>query len=124
MNVTLWVVQVALAAFFGAGGVVKAVRPRKRLHDSGLTWVEDFSDGAVTTIGVLEVSAAVGLVLPAVTGIAPVLTPLAAVGLVLVMAGATVVHLRRGEVAFIGVTLLLGAVAAVVAWGRFGPYPF
>ncbi len=124
MNVTLWVVQIALAAFFGAGGVVKAVRPRKRLYESGLTWVEDFSDGAVRAIGVLEVLAALGLVLPAVTGIAPVLTPLAAVGLVLVMAGASVVHLRRGERSFVGVTLLLGAVAAIVAWGRFGPYEF
>jgi hypothetical protein len=122
VSVTLWIVQAALAAFFGSGGVVKVLRPRKRLYDSGLTWVEDFPDGAVKTIGGLEVLAAIGLVLPAATGIAPVLTPLAAVGLVLVMAGATVVHVRRGELPFTGVTLALLAVAAFVAWGRFGPY--
>jgi hypothetical protein len=122
VDVTLWIVQGALAAFFGSGGVVKVVRPSTRLHDSGLTWVEDFPDGAVKAIGGLEVLAAIGLVLPAATGIAPVLTPLAAVGLVLVMAGATVVHVRRGELPFTGVTLALLAVAALVAWGRFGPY--
>jgi uncharacterized membrane protein len=124
VNATLWIVQGLLAAFFGAGGVVKAVQPRKRLYDSGMTWVEDFSPATVKAIGVLEVLAAIGLVLPAVTGIAPVLTPLAAVGLVLVMAGAAVVHHRRGEIAFIGVVAVLLLAAAFVAWGRFGPYAF
>ena len=124
MNTALWIVQGLLAAFFGAGGVVKLVRPPKRLHDQGLTWVEDFSPGAVKVIGGLELAAAVGLVLPAVTGIAPVLVPLAAVGLGLLMIGAAVVHVRRGEVSFIVVNAALLAVAAVVAWARFGPYAF
>jgi uncharacterized membrane protein YphA (DoxX/SURF4 family) len=122
MNVALWIVQGVLAAFFGAGGVVKATRDRKRLFDDGMTWVEDFSAGGVKAIAVLEVLAAIGLILPAVTGIAPVLTPMAAVGLGLLMAGAAVVHFRRGEIPYIGVTLALMAVALFVAWGRFGPY--
>ena len=98
MNITLWIVQGLLAAFFGAGGVVKMVRPPKRLVDQGLTWVEDFSPGAVKAIGAVELLAAIGLVLPAVTGIAPVLVPLAGVGLGLLMVGAAVVHVpaRRG----------------------------
>jgi hypothetical protein len=124
MNVALWIVQGVLAAFFGAGGVVKATRDRKRLFDDGMTWVEDFSAGGVKAIAVLEVLAAIGLILPAVTGIAPVLTPMAAVGLGLLMAGAAVVHFRRGEIPYIGVTLALMAVALLVAWGRFGPYAF
>ncbi len=122
MDVTLWVVQIALAAFFGAGGVVKAVRPRKRLYESGLTWVEDFSDGAVTAIGVLEVLAALGLVLPAVTGIAPILTPIAAACLALVMVLAAAVHVRRREPSGVVVNAVLFVLAAFVAWGRFGPY--
>jgi uncharacterized membrane protein YphA (DoxX/SURF4 family) len=124
MNVALWIVQGVLAAFFGAGGVVKATRDRKRLFDDGMTWVEDFSAGGVKAIAVLEILAAIGLILPAVTGIAPVLTPMAAVGLGLLMAGAAVVHFRRGEIPYIGVTLALMAVALFVAWGRFGPYAF
>jgi uncharacterized membrane protein YphA (DoxX/SURF4 family) len=124
LNVALWIVQGVLAAFFGAGGVVKATRDRKRLFDDGMTWVEDFSAGGVKAIAVLEILAAIGLILPAVTGIAPVLTPMAAVGLGLLMAGAAVVHFRRGEIPYIGVTLALMAVALLVAWGRFGPYAF
>jgi uncharacterized membrane protein len=124
MNITLWIVQGLLAAFFGAGGVVKVVRPPKRLYDQGLTWVEDFSAGAVKTIGALELLAAIGLVLPAVTGVVPVLVPLAALGLGLLMIGAAVVHVRRDEVPFVAVNAALLAAAAFVAWGRFGPYAF
>jgi len=122
MNVALWIVQGALALVFGASGVVKATRDRKRLFDDGITWVEDFPAWAVKAIGVLEILAAVGLILPAVTGIAPVLTPAAAAGIGLLMAGAVVVHFRRGEFAFIGVIAVLLAAAVLVAWGRFGPY--
>jgi len=124
MDVALWVLQGVLALVFGASGVVKSTRDGKRLLDDGITWVEDFSATAVRAIGVLEVLAALGLVLPALTGIAPVLTPLAAVGIGLLMAGAVVVHVRRGEIAFIGVIAVLLLAAALVAWGRFGPYAF
>jgi len=65
-----------------------------------------------------------GLILPALTGIAPVLTPLAAVGIGALMAGAGVVHFRRREFAFIGVIAVLFAAALFVAWGRFGLYAF
>jgi hypothetical protein len=122
VNVALWIVQGLLALVFGASGVVKASRDRKRLFDDGIAWVEDFPAWAVRAIGVLEVLAAVGLVVPAVTGIAPLLTPLAAAGVVLLMAGAAVVHVRRGEFAFVGVIAVLLGAAAFVAWGRFGPY--
>ena len=124
MNIALWIVQGALAFVFAGSGFVKATRDRKRLFDDGITWVEDFSAGTVKAIGVLELLAAAGLILPAVTGIAPVLTPLAAVGIGLMMAGAGVVHFRRGEFAFLGVIAVLFAAAVFVAWGRFGPYAF
>jgi hypothetical protein len=69
----------------------------------------------------LWVAGAVGLILPAVTKIATVLVPLAATGLAITMVLATVVHLRRGETRIV-VNLVLLALAAFVAWGRFGPY--
>jgi hypothetical protein len=89
-----------------------------------MAYVEDFSGGAVKAIGAVEILAALGLVLPAVTGIAPVLVPLAALGLVVVMIGAAVVHARRGENQLIVPNVVLLVLAAVVAWGRFGPYSF
>jgi hypothetical protein len=57
-------------------------------------------------------------------GIAPVLVPLAAVGLVLLMVGAAITHVRRKELPLVAVNVVLLALAAVVAWGRFGPFSF
>jgi uncharacterized membrane protein YfcA len=73
---------------------------------------------------VAEILGAIGLILPAVLHVAPVLVPLAAVGLIFVMLGAAVVHARRHELPNVAVTIVLLILAAVVAWGRFGPYSF
>jgi hypothetical protein len=75
-------------------------------------------------IGALEVLAAIGLILPAALDVAPLIVPLAAVGLGLLMVGAVVTHARRGETSTMVINLVLLAVAAVVAWGRFGPHSF
>jgi DoxX-like family len=66
----------------------------------------------------------VGLILPAALDIVPVLVPLAATGAVLLMVGAVIVRLRRGEGRLVAGNLVLLAVAAFVAWGRFGPESF
>lgn len=124
MNILLWVVAGLLALAFLAAGGMKLAQPKEKLAESGLGWVESFSAGAVKAIGAAEVLAALGLVLPAVTGIAPVLVPLAAVGLVLLMIGAAVTHARRGETQMIVVNVVLLLLAAFVAWGRFGTYAF
>lgn len=123
MNIALWVVQGLLAVGFGLAGVVKSTQPKEKLA-ANLPWVEDFSAGTVRLIGVVELAAALGLVLPAVTGIAPVLTPLAAAGLAVVMVLAAVVHVRRKEPSGVVVNAVLFALAVFVAWGRFGPYSF
>jgi uncharacterized membrane protein YphA (DoxX/SURF4 family) len=123
VNVVLWIVTALLAVAFGAAGLMKLTRPKAKLAAT-MAYVEDFSGGAVKAIGALELLAALGLILPAVTGIAPVLVPLAAVGLVIVMIGAAVVHARRGENQMIVTNVVLLVLAAVVAWGRFGPYSF
>jgi uncharacterized membrane protein YphA (DoxX/SURF4 family) len=78
----------------------------------------------VKAIGVLEILAAIGLVLPAVLGIVPVLVPVAALGLVLMMVGAIVVHARRKENEALPVNIVLLLLALFVVWGRFGPYAF
>jgi hypothetical protein len=124
MNIVLWIVAGLLAVASLAGGAMLLLLPKEKLAASGWGWVEDFSAGAVKAIGTLKVLAAVGLILPAALGIAPVLVPLAAVGWVLLMVGAMITHLRRHEAQAIVVNLALLAPAAFVAWGRFGPVPF
>lgn len=124
MDVVLWIIAVVLALVFLAAGLMKTLQPREKLVASGLAWAGDFPPAAVKAIGVLEFLAALGLVLPAALDIAPVLTPLAALGLVVVMVGAAITHTRRKEFQMILPNLVLLVLAAVVAWGRFGPYAF
>jgi uncharacterized membrane protein YphA (DoxX/SURF4 family) len=87
MGVVLWAVQVLLAAGFVVSGATKLSQPKEKLVKN-MAWVEDFSQATVRIIGVLELLGAIGIVLPALTGIVPWLTPLAALGLVLTMIGA------------------------------------
>ncbi len=124
MNIALWAVAGLLALAFLAAGLPKIIIERKRLVDR-LTWVADVSDAQVKGVGTVEVLGALGLILPAVTGIAPVLVPLAATGLAIVMVFAAAVHIRRGDGLAAAVpAIVLGLLAAFVAWGRFGPYAF
>jgi hypothetical protein len=118
MDIALWIAAGLLAAGSLASGAKKLVQPREKLAASGWDWVEDFGSGTVRTIGVLEILAGVGLVLPALLGIAPVLVPLAALGLVALMIGAMITHIRRDEANAIVLNLALLALAAFVAWGR------
>jgi uncharacterized membrane protein YphA (DoxX/SURF4 family) len=125
MNLALWIVTGLLAVLFLLAGGAKLIVPKEKLATGpGGGWVEDFSAGAVKTIGALELLAVVGLILPAVLDIAPVLVPLAAVGLALVMVGAIITRLRRHEAKVIVAELTYLAMAVFVAWGRFGPESF
>jgi uncharacterized membrane protein YphA (DoxX/SURF4 family) len=124
MNAVLWVVAGVLALAFLASGLMKLTQPKDRLSAGGMDWTEDFSPGRIRAIGLLEALGAIGLVLPGLTGIATVLVPLAASGLVLIMLGAAITHVRRHEPQMIVINLVLGAAALVVAWGRFGPHKF
>ncbi|WP_062350830.1 DoxX family protein [Herbidospora yilanensis] len=123
MNIALWVVTALLTLAFLGAGAMKIGRPKEELAKSGLPWTEDFSAGQVKAIGVVEGLGALGLVLPGVTGIAPVLVPIAATGLAVAMAGAVLVHVRRKELPAAAPAAVLLVLAAFVAWGRFGPYP-
>jgi hypothetical protein len=122
MNVTLWVIQVLLAVVLAITGAIKLTQPRLSLQGR-MAWVVDASDAQVKGIGALEVLAAIGLVAPPLVHITTFFTPLAAVGVILLMLGAMVTHVRIGESA-IWVNVLLLVLAAVVAVSRFGPYAF
>ncbi|SCL32286.1 DoxX-like family protein [Micromonospora pallida] len=124
MNLALWIVAGLLAAIFLASGVMKLVQSKEKMAASGLGWVEDWNLSTIKAIGALEILAAVGLILPAVLDIMPILVPLAALGLALLMVGAIITHLRRGETQALVVNVVLLALSAFVAWGRFGPESF
>lgn len=126
MNLALWIVAGLLAAAYLFGGAGKVIMPKEKIAAFGPSsrWVEDFSAGSVKAIGSLEVLAAVGLVLPAVLDIAPVLVPLAALGLAMLMFGAVITRIRRHEAKLMVVDLVYLALAVFVAWGRFGPESF
>ncbi|WP_027345481.1 DoxX family protein [Hamadaea tsunoensis] len=121
MNIALWILQAVLAIMFGLSGLGKLFQPRTRLA-AQYPWMTDFSDNTVKFIGLMEVLGAVGLILPGATGIVPVLTAVAAAGLALMMLLGVLLHIRRKETRGVVVAGILLILAAVVAWGRFGPY--
>lgn len=115
MLIALWIVNGLLALAFLFAGVTKLVRPHDALLKTpGMTWVEDFSGPNVKLIGAAEALGALGLILPLATGIAPVLAPIAAVGLLIVMVGAVVTHLRRKEAFVPPLSLWILALASAI----------
>ena len=125
MNLALWIGTGLLAVVALAGGMIKVVTPQQKLAASpGGQWTEDVGAGTVKALGVLEILAAAGLVLPALLDIAPVLVPVSALCWVLLMIGAMITHGRRGEFRFAALNLVYLVLAAFIAWGRFGPESF
>jgi uncharacterized membrane protein YphA (DoxX/SURF4 family) len=118
VNLGLWIVQILVGAAFTMAGIMKSTRPIPELA-AKMPWVSAVSPGTVRFVGVSELLGGIGLILPWALGIARILTPLAAVGLVIVMVLAAAFHARRSEWSGIGVNAVLGGLAAFVAWGRF-----
>ena len=118
MNIYLWIAQGLLIGMFFMAGLAKAMQPKEKLK-SNMPWVEDVSDRNVKLIGISQVLAAIGLILPQLTGILPWLTPLAAACLVLTMIGAMSLHYRRAEWLPMAINFVLLLLAAFVAYGRF-----
>jgi uncharacterized membrane protein len=121
VNILLWVLQGVLAATFLLAGLMKLTQPKEKLA-ARVPWVEDFSQGTVRFIGIAEVAGAAGLILPAATGILPILTPIAATALAVVMVLAAVTHGRHRELSAIAFNAVLFALLGVVAWGLFVPH--
>ncbi len=119
MNITLWVLQGILAGVFLMTGTMKILKKKADLADK-MGFVEDFSQQQVYGIGIVEVLGALGIILPWATGILPWLTPLAAIGLAMTMAGAFLTHLRRNELIPTGiVNIILFSLAVFTAVGRY-----
>lgn len=125
MNLTLWIAAGLLATVALAGGISKTFVPKAKLAAAhGGEWTAGASVGFVKTLGLLELLAAAGLILPAVVDIAPVMVPVTAVCWVLLMIGAMITHGRLGQFKLVMLNSVYLVLAAFIAWGRFGPEPF
>jgi uncharacterized membrane protein YphA (DoxX/SURF4 family) len=123
MNVALWVLQVLLGLVFVFHSFVM-LRPSPERPQGGMKYIVEMPSGLRLFAGIAEGLAGLALVIPPLFRVLTWLTPLAAAGLVLLMLGAIVFHVRRREYPNVGFNAVLGMLAAVIAWGRFGPYPF
>lgn len=118
MNVFLWIVAGLLAALFLLAGFMKITQPKEQLVKT-MKWAVTWSKPQLAALGMVEVLGAIGLILPRALNIAPVLTPVAAVGCAIVMAGATVVHTRMKDYKGLGMPVVLLILAIIVVAGRF-----
>lgn len=122
LHISLWGVQVLLALAFGMFGAPKIFQPLEVLAQS-IPWVGSSPAALVRFVGVAELLAAIGLVLPAALRIKPGLTPLAALGLFVIMVLAAGLHVAQGEFLGLPINLVLGGLAAFVVWGRVKKVP-
>lgn len=122
LNIALWVGQGLLAAAFAMAGIMKVTKPIAELG-AQMGWVSWVPPELVRFIGASELLGAIGLIGPAVTRIKPGLTALAAVCLTLVMVLAAGAHVMHADFAHVAPSILLGSMAAFVAWGRFKKAP-
>ncbi len=117
MNLALWIVQGLLALVMLGAGALKIVTPRVKLAEK-MKWAASWKDGPVKLLGLAEVLGAVGLIVPGLTGILPVLTPVAALCLLVLMLGAVKTHIGLHE-PFIP-PAVLAALCLFVAVARLG----
>jgi uncharacterized membrane protein len=118
MNTALWIAQGLLAAMYLMAGVIKTFQTAKAKEQ--LPWAKNRSDGFVRFVGTSELLGALGLILPLVTGILPWLTPVAAIGLIILQLLAIFTeHLPKKEYNVIPVNVVLLALAAFVVFGRW-----
>jgi uncharacterized membrane protein YphA (DoxX/SURF4 family) len=124
MDTIVWIAQGLLAVAMRASGATKLTKNKEQLAASGMAWTEDFRENQIKGIGTLEILAAIGLIVPALFDVAPVLVGVAAVGVVLLMLGAAATHMRRNEPQMVVINLVIGAIALFIAIMRFGPESF
>ena len=116
MNTIIWILQGLLAIAFLLAGIMKLVMAKNDIKEKVGGWVDDFSYLQIKLIGLAEVLGAVGLVLPVLLNIYPVMTPAAAIGLLLTMLGAARIHWIRKE--SVVVNILLSLLLLLVIIGR------
>ena len=117
LNIILWIVQLLMAATLIWAAYAKWAMPADKLA-AMWPWTSQHSPVLVKLTSVLDFPGRLGLVLPALLRIQPGLTPIAVIGLVLLMICATVFHVSRGGASQIGFNIVFALLAAFVAWGR------
>jgi uncharacterized membrane protein YphA (DoxX/SURF4 family) len=118
MNKALWIIQVLLAAMFTVAGIMKLTQSKEKLSKQ-LPWVNDISMRTVRFIGLSELLGGIGLIVPWLTGIVPILTPISAIGICLIMVLAiTTVYLKKQEFKAVVINIILFLMSAFVAYGR------
>ena len=122
VNISLWMLQVLLACFFVMVGYSHALMPFEEIAPQAI-WMNAVPRWLSLFIGYAEIAGGLGLVIPAVTRMAPWLTSLAALGLATIMILAIPFHVLRGEAGVVWMHALFGALAVVVAWGRWRRAP-
>ena len=121
MNIILWILQIFLGLYFVAIGVMHFVIPPGL--PAQMAWMYELQPWLHWVSGIAEILGGIGLILPSLTRIRPQLTVWAALGLVAVMIGAMIWHLTRGETQNIGFNILLAALLAFIAYGRYKLQP-
>jgi len=126
MDIALSIITGVLAVAFSIGGISQLLltKERYRATGAGQHWVDDFSPAHIKVIGTIKLTGVVGLVVPPLVGIAPVLSPIAACGLALLMSGAATTRFRRSEWTFMAGDVAFMLAFVFVAWGRFALVPF
>ena len=115
MEIAYWIVAGLLALFFLYAGGLKLTRSKAQLQPT-MGWVDIIPMWLVRTIGALEVLGAIGLILPPLTGVAPVLALVSAIGFVVLQVLATGLHLSRGEGRLVGLNIGVIVLAGVTVW--------
>jgi uncharacterized membrane protein YphA (DoxX/SURF4 family) len=122
LHVTLWILQAILAGMFVMGGFMKTFTPIEELSIT-MPWAKDIPPLLTRFIGISQILAALGLILPSALKIAPRLTVWAASGLALIMLLALLFHINRGEMSALPTNIALGLLAVFIAWGRSSKVP-
>lgn len=121
MDTVTWILSGVLAGVMVVAGATKLATPYPKLiEDPRMEWARDFAAGQVKAIAAAELLGAVGLVVPWLAGIAPILTPVAALCLAGILVGAVVVHAQRKEWPALAMPMTLATLAVVIAVLRFG----
>lgn len=118
---SLWVLQWLFGVYFLAIGILHFVVPEGL--PAQLAWMYELNDTLHAVTGIAEILGGLGLILPSITRIRPELTPLAGLGLILIMVGAVVWHIGRGEMLNVGLNVVNAVILAYIAYGRWRLVP-
>jgi uncharacterized membrane protein len=116
-QILLWIAQILLSLCLGWAGIVKLFQPVEQL-EMMWPWTGEVSPASVKLTGIIDLLGALGLLIPSLFRFKPVLTPIAAIGVILLMIAASVFHICRGEGYQIGFNSVVAVISAFIAYGR------